>query len=138
MKSSQILEIVALKAKTYAFRSCDGATTTKCKGVGGVARRDLTLSAYKSCLFHTKELRVMQYRLTPKDYKMYLTVSKKSAINSVDLKRFVCCCGIHSLPYGHKHIISGLAFRQCPICKFTIEEMTEKLDRYIEDVNGGK
>ena len=101
LPNSEILEVVALKSKTYALRTDDGVKVTA-KGVVGAVRKKLPFSAFKACVDEMKAQEVVQHTIRSKDHINRLIQSRKIAFTSFDDKRFQLC-SLHSVPYGSKY-----------------------------------
>lgn len=123
----QLGEVVALKAKCYSYISLDKKLrSVKCKGIKkSAAKKHLTFDAYKGCLTSLKELRLGTCRLQSKSYEMHLMYTRKIALSSLDLKRYLMACGIHSLPYWDKRILDGSAVQKCCVCSYSVSDMSE-------------
>jgi len=92
----------------------------------------LTMEMNKSCIFSVNRLRMSSYRLQTKSFRMYLLKTRKIAMSSVDLKRYVLPCAIHTLPYHSTYVAEGGT--ACPQCHVTVEDMRNSLylHEYVE------
>ena len=132
-KSLQLAELAALKAKCYCLRTEGQPLVSKAKGAKkSKVKRDLTMEMYKSCIFSVNRLRMSSYRLQTKSFRMYLLKTRKIAMSSVDLKRYVLPCAIHTLPYHSTYVAEGGT--ACPQCHVTVEDMRNSLylHEYVE------
>ena len=93
-----IQEVVALRSKTYAFRT-DAGEEAKAKGVTRAAKRRIAVEDYRNCLKKLQDFEVVQTTLRSVNHNNQLLKSRKIAFSSFDDKRYLLC-PIHSTPYG--------------------------------------
>ena len=94
-----ILEVVALKSKTYAIRFLSGGSKNTAKGVVGAVKDEIPFDRFLRCIEQIGEVEVVQNVLRSKDHMNQMLRSKKVAFSSFDDKRFLTCPK-HSAPYG--------------------------------------
>lgn len=125
----QIGEVCALKAKCYSYVSTDKRLrAVKCKGIKKAkAWNNLSFKAFKQCLHNLKEFRVSSCRLQSKQYEMHMIYTRKIALSSLDLKRYIMPCGIHTLPYFSREIKKVKKTLKCTICNYSESEMINAL-----------
>lgn len=103
-----ITEVVALRAKSYAFKM-GAKETLKAKGVGKyTVKNHMTIDDYKQCLFFdndniTNDYSAYRDTVSFRSYKHQVkTISThKLALNRYDDKRFVMQDQVHTLAHGH-------------------------------------
>lgn len=103
MPKCKILEVVALKPKTYALRTDKNDVKTTCKGVVGSVREKIPFEAFRECIRELKAHEVTQYTINSKNHINRLLQSRRIAFTSLDDKRHQTCA-IHSTPYGSAFI----------------------------------
>lgn len=113
---ARILEVVAVKSKSYAFRTDAGHTKVTAKGVAGAVRRTLPLSAFRSCLTEMTKLELTQHTIASRNHVNRLLKSRKVAFSSFDDKRYQLC-SLHTAPYGSSIIDKSLADGVCYLCR---------------------
>ncbi len=96
-----ILEVVALRSKTYAIRCLNGDVKNKAKGVVESVKDDIHFSSYLACVKRVTELEVEQNCLRSKSHINQMLRSRKVAFSSFDDKRYLLCAK-HSAPYGSR------------------------------------
>jgi len=94
-----ILEVVALKSKTYAIRTNKNSVLNKAKGVVEAIKNKIPFSQYKRCVLHVHQHEVTQKTLRSKNHINQMLECKKVAFSSFDDKRFLLCSK-HSAPFG--------------------------------------
>ena len=94
-----ILEVVALKSKTYAIRFLKGGSKNTAKGVVGAVKDGIPFDRFLGCIEMIGEVEVVQNVLRSRDHVNQMLRSKKVAFSSFDDKRFLICPK-HSAPYG--------------------------------------
>ena len=104
----EIREVVGVRSKTYAIRTCK-TTDTKCKGVKKAAKKEIPFSAFRDCVLGTEKTRmvtqqVTQYSIQSRKHQNRLVKSVKVAFTTFDDKRYLFPCGVHSVPYGSRLI----------------------------------
>ena len=112
---ARILEVVALKAKTYAFRTAD-STQIKAKGVVQAVKEKIDFDQYKRCLQEITQHEVVQRSLRSKNHIIELLESTKIAFSSFDDKRYLLCPK-HSVPYGSSLIPQEKVDIECLFCE---------------------
>lgn len=113
-----LTEVVGLKSKCYVLNVLDYSkltdkTAVVCKGVGRSARQNLTLEAYRNCLYNISQIKTPMYCIRSKNHNVYTQRVNKVALSTTDDKRYLLDCGIHSLPHGHYSISDDI---QCVRC----------------------
>ena len=94
-------EFVALRTKTFAYRTDDddekkkATGTKKCK-----IKRKLMFKNYKDCLFNGKVILKSQQRFKSDHQKVYTKEVNKIALSNNDDKRLQTFDGIEAYPYG--------------------------------------
>ena len=112
MPGADILEVVALKSKTYSIRAKGRVTKNKAKGVVKKIKNAIPFSQYKKCLKKISDVEITQNTLRSRNHINQMMRSHKIAFSSFDDKRFLLCPK-HSAPYG-----SCLVKRtECFFCK---------------------
>ena len=107
----------------------------KCKGVSKLeVRANLDIELYRSCIKFHKVLRLKQNRLQGIDHKMRFVQTRKIALSSVDVKRYILPCGRHTLSYYHWRIKNGSAAKACHICHYTTDQMRAHLRKSQQTV----
>ena len=118
---AQITECVALKAKSYAFQMKDRRTgklevEKKCKGVTKARTKSLRFASYKKCLDTYASIKATVARISVKNHKISSILQKRVCLSSFDDKRYILCCGKHSVPY--KNTNEPMVFN-CTTCNLT-------------------
>ena len=103
-----ITELIALTAKTYAYKNEDGSDHKKGKGTKKcVVKKDITFENYKEALFNNKPI-IKSQRVFKSDHHRVSTVEiNKIALSSNDDKRLQTFDGITTYP------ISTNAYKVC-------------------------
>ena len=100
---AEIVEVVALKSKTYVLRTQQQLQKEeiirRAKGVTRAVKEQLSFDTFKRCLSEMREVSVLQFSLRAQNHVNLLMRQEKIAFTSFDDKRFLCC-SIHSVPYG--------------------------------------
>ena len=108
-----ILEFIALRPKSYAFR-VEEKIKKKSKGVPESAQRGLTFENYKEALFsyNPAELvkRVQYNSFRSIDHKVFTQHTTKIGLSGFDDKRWVCNDRVSTLAHGHYKIELMLNF----------------------------
>ena len=94
-------EVVANRAKTYAYLLDDDSEIKKAKGVKRcVIKQRVMLENYKDSLFNNKVIMQSQKRFKSDNHDMYTEEVNKIALNYTDDKRLQTFDGIMTGPYG--------------------------------------
>ena len=92
-------EFVALRAKTYAYRTDDDDEKKKAKGAKEcVIKRELMFENYKGCLFNGEVILKSQQRFGSVHHKVYTEEVNKIALSSDSVKDYKHLMG---LKYTH-------------------------------------
>lgn len=113
MQNNVITEFVGIRSKVYALKSTAGFDS-KIKGVKKSYKRDVTFNAFVSAVQHIKQHRVSQYSFRSRNHVISLLRQNRIAFQSLDDKRYLFNCGIHSVPYGSKYCKRE---NDCMLCK---------------------
>ena len=113
--NTRILEVVALKSKTYALRTEEGDMMNKAKGVVNAVKKTIPFHEYRNCLNAIRELEIVQNSIRSVKHVNMLLRSKKVAFSSFDDKRYLFCPK-HSAPYG-SYLIRDTKEGECPFCE---------------------
>jgi hypothetical protein len=115
-----MLEFVGLSSKTYSIRmsSEEGAivTSSKCKGVAKGFRKKIPFEDYKKCITGINSHSVMQHTIQSYSHQIRTVKMTRRCFSSFDDKRFVCPCGIHTIPYGSRYIAVVEKMKRCIFC----------------------
>ena len=96
-----IVEVVALRRKTWAYLMDDGSEHKKPKRTKKyVIKRRLVFENYKDCLFNNKTILKKQQRFKSYNHEMYTEEVNKVALSSDDDKRLQTFNRITTFPYG--------------------------------------
>ncbi len=111
---SEVVKVVALKSKTYAFRTEADKMTAKAKGVKSSVKDRISFDNYEICLRLTNKHYVWQKNLRSFNHVNFKIGEWKKAFDSFDNKRFALC-EVHTVPYGsalikHYHANGGECF----------------------------
>ena len=94
-------EVVANRAKTYAYLLDDDSEIKKAKGVKRcVIKRRLMLENYRDSIFNNKTIMQTQMRFKSDHHDMYTEEINKIALNYTDDKKLQTFDGITTYPYG--------------------------------------
>ena len=102
-------EVIGLKSKCYVTKvlhqyTKDNKEHVVCKGVGGAARKALTLKLYRKCVLDFNQIRTTSYTIRSNKHKLFTQRIRKIALSTTDDKRWLLPCGIHTLPhYYHEN-----------------------------------
>jgi len=116
----ECLEFIGLRPKCYCLNIIDKTTNEisekrVCKGIGRAAIKNrLRFEQYKTCLFKGKSKRHEFSSIRSVKHNLATIRQKKLALTCFDSKRYYFNCGIHSVPYGSKHVRKYGS--TCPIC----------------------
>lgn len=111
MPKCKILEVVALKPKSYALRTDKNETKTVCKGIIGPVREQIPIEAFRRCIDSPQSEEVTQHTIGVRNHVNRLIKTRRVAFTSLDDKRYQTC-SIHSVPYGSGLIEAGY----CVLC----------------------
>ena len=97
-----ITEFVALRPKTYSYKTNDNIELKKAKGTKQcVVKKMLRFNDYKNCLFDNGKVLRSQQRFKSENHAVYTENINKIALSRGDDKRIVAKDGIASYPYGY-------------------------------------
>ena len=97
-----ITEFVALRSKSYSYKTDHNIELKKAKGTKKcVINKMLSFSDYKNCLFDNGKVLRSQQRFNSENHIVYTENINKIALSCNDDKRFVATDGIESYPYGY-------------------------------------
>ena len=97
-----ITEFVALRPKTYSYKTEDNVELKKAKGTKKcIINKTLNFNDYKNCLFDNEKVLKSQQRFKRENHSVYTENINKIALSCDDDKRFVTTDGIESYPYGY-------------------------------------
>ena len=97
-----ITEFVALRPKTYSYKTNDNIELKKAKGTKQcVVKKMLRFNDYKNCLFANGKVLRSQQRFKSENHAVYTENINKIALSRDDDKRIVAKDGIASYPYGY-------------------------------------
>ena len=97
-----VTEFVALRPKTYSYRTDDLVQLKKAKGTKKcVVKKMLGFDDYKKCLFEKEKFLKSQQRLESENNSVYTECINMIALSCDDDKRIVTSDGITSYPYGY-------------------------------------
>ena len=102
-----MVEVVALRPKTWAYLMDDGSECKRTKGTKKcVVKQKLMFENYKDCLFNNKTVYRSQERFKSYYHDVYTEEVNKIALSSNDDKRLQSFDRITTYPYGtNKKII---------------------------------
>jgi hypothetical protein len=95
-----ITEFVGLKAKTYAFKTAGNVLESKAKGVKKCYKKKIPFEQFKKCLREIRQFSISQVSIQSKNHQNMLMQSEKIAFSSLDDKRYLMNCAIHSVGYN--------------------------------------
>lgn len=113
-------EYIGLRPKCYSMnliniRTNEISEKKICKGLGRAAITNrLRFKQYKKCLKKGKIQRHDFATIRSTKHKIKTIMQRKKALSHFDCKRWLFDCGIHSVPYGSKHIQHF--YNICPNC----------------------
>ena len=97
-----MVEFVALRSKTYAYKDINNNEIKKCKGTKKcVTDKELCYDEYVNCLFSGKDVRKKQMTFKREYHTINTVETNKVALNSKDDKRVVCDNLVDTLARGH-------------------------------------
>lgn len=100
--SKLMTRFVALRAKCYAYETCDGDVSRRAKGVQRKVAAGLEFDDYLACLADRSNNICREQVLFKSDrHVVYTDIINKIALNGGDTKRYIEDNGIHTLTYGH-------------------------------------
>ena len=101
-----IIEVVALRPKTYAYLMDDGSDHKKAKGTKKcVIKQKLMFENYRDCLFNNKTINRSQERFKSHYHDVYTEEINKIALSSNDDKRLQTSGKITTYPYGTRKMM---------------------------------
>ena len=101
-----IIEVVALRPKTYAYLMDDGSDHKKAKGTKKcVIKQKLMFENYRDCLFNNKTINRSQERFKSHYHNVYTEEINKIALSSNDDKRLQTSGKITTYPYGTRKMM---------------------------------
>lgn len=101
----QIVEMVALRPKMYAYRFENETPIRKAKGLTKMIVRTLTFEDYKKCLFEGDDyepVRKKQRNIRSENHVLFTVEENKITLSSKDDKRIIEHDGIKTVPYGYR------------------------------------
>ena len=100
-----IVEVVAVRSKTYALRSSK-SFDSRCKGVKTNVRKKIPFYEFRDVVTSStpKAVDVLQHTIQSKNHVNRLISTRKTAFTNFDDKKYLAPCGIHTYPYGSKLI----------------------------------
>lgn len=105
LNGKQMVRLVALKPKRYAFEIEGGEEKKKSKGVKKNITKTLTVDDYKQTLFDNKTIRKEQYMIHSQKHQIHTIKQNKVALNEskeqTESKRFICMDKVKTLAFGH-------------------------------------
>ena len=100
-QEERLLEVVAVRPKTYAYLTDDGSNYKKAKGAKKcVIKQKIMFENYKDCLFNNKTVYRSQERFKSYYHAVYTEEVNKIALSSNDNKRLQTSDKITTYPYG--------------------------------------
>ena len=114
LSNNKLLRFVALRSKTYALEIDNKDIIRRAKGVSYNYQNEIPFQAYLDCLLHIQEYTLDQYQIRSYDHNIVTQKLSKICFSSLEDKRFLFNCGVHSLPYHHFKLNSH--YDTCPIC----------------------
>ena len=101
-----IIEVVALRPKTYAYLKDNGNDYKKAKGTKKcVIKQKIIFENYKDCLFNNKTVYRSEKRFKSYSHDVYTEEENKTALSSSDDKRLQISDRITTYPYGTSEMI---------------------------------
>ena len=101
-----IIEVVALRPKTYAYLKDNGNDYKKAKGTKKCAiKQKIIFENYKDCLFNNKTVYRLEKRFKSYYHDVYTEEENKYALSSSDDKRLQISDRITTYPYGTSEMI---------------------------------
>lgn len=115
---TEIVEVVGVRAKTYAIRTASNELQRRCKGVKTVTRDRITLDDYRKCVRSDilAEHSIEQHSIQSRKHVNKLMKQRKLAFSSFDDKRYLLPCGQHSVPYGSA-LLQQISSDSCFFCE---------------------
>ena len=96
-----MVEVVALRPKTWAYLMDDGSECKRTKGTKKcVVKQKLMFENYKDCLFNNKTVYRSQERFKSYYHNVYTEEVNKIALSSNDDKRLQIFDRVTTYPYG--------------------------------------
>ena len=114
MKGEEIIEFVGVRSKVYCLKT-DQIFSSKCKGIKKSYKKNISFDLFKKAIFNISEVKINQFCLRSKNHIISLVEQDRVAFRSLDDKRYLLDCGLHSVPYGHsRYVINSV----CETCSF--------------------
>lgn len=115
-------EFVGLRSKVYGFLLRDEGENihlhSKCKGVTKGYKKTLNFQDFKKCIETYAKTTIKQFHIRSTNHVVKTLKVSKTCFSSFDDKRYLLACGIHSVAYGSKFIVSAENSKSCPFgCK---------------------
>ena len=117
-----MIEFIALRAKTYAFKQDEQGHTSEEKKAKGkkkcVIKQNLNFDLYKKALFNNGTIRCTQYRFNSDHHKINTKRVHKIALNKKDDKRIQSFDGVTTYTIGMNNDLinkSAQQIKQKPI-----------------------
>ena len=96
-----IIEVVAIRPKTYAYLIDDDIEHKKAKGTKKyIIKQDIMFGNYTDCLLNNKNIYRSQQIFKSYNHDVYTEDANKTALNSNDDKRLQTYDKITTFPYG--------------------------------------
>jgi hypothetical protein len=131
------MKIIPWKPPTSDAETQTAREVTKLKGVARGYRKAIPFEVWKNCVLNIGQHRVTQYNISAKDHVIRTVRMDRLAVTTFDdkrltvlhfapltcqlianlISRWICHCGIHSLPYGDFRIEACLRLKKCLFCK---------------------
>ena len=121
----EIVEVVGVRSKTYAYRTEDNNYESRCKGVKKQVRKKIPFQQFRDTVVNPdadskeparKLVEVTQYVIQSKTHLNRLMQVRKTAMTSFCDKRNLAECGRHSFPYGSRLIELSKEMGMCFYC----------------------
>ena len=98
----EIEELVALRPKSYAFRTSNNVVVKKSKGVKrNVLERDISFNDFKDCFMNHIPLTQTMRGIQSFNHHIYSMEKSKLSLSAYDDKRFISEDGVHTKAHGH-------------------------------------
>jgi hypothetical protein len=120
LKGNKMHRVCGLKAKSYTIEIENLKTNQifheiKAKSVNREAQSRMRFENFENCLKKVMHFRSTQHQIRSKNHVLQTVAVDKICFSSMDDKRFLAICGVHSFPYGSK-LIKKLNSNVCPKC----------------------
>ena len=113
LQGKKLLEYVGIRSKCYALRMEGDELITKAKSVREGYKAKIPFSLFKKCINEINRVSLTQYHITSKNHNVKTTKVKKVALSSMDDKRYLRNCGVHSFAFGSSQIEEDGECYQC-------------------------